>query len=128
MAQSENHAVLIASYLEHEHVERVGLATLGAARIRLGADGERAVGGGDTRPASHIALGMVVACIESHFVLGDLFDTITGTGCMGRMSADVYPDGQFVFINNGDDCSQLTTTSWNTGFAGDLAFEINFTP
>lgn len=36
-----------------------------------------------------------------------------------------YEEGQFVFINNGNDRSHLTATAWTTSWGGDLVFSVN---
>lgn len=45
-------------------------------------------------------------------------------------SQDIYGGGSFVFLNNGNDPSQLTTQNWDQNYLGqgaDLAFSANFT-
>ena len=43
---------------------------------------------------------------------------------------DAYSGGQFVYINCGNDASQLTSSPWTTNIlgSGDLAFQMNFRP
>jgi hypothetical protein len=41
-------------------------------------------------------------------------------------TSDEYPDGSFVFLNNGEDASQWTTETWGAGFTSDLHFEATF--
>ena len=59
----------------------------------------------------------------------NFFDGNQGTSSVGYLRADVYSDGGFFFLNNGNDSSQWTTNNWET-FIGngvqDLAFIANF--
>lgn len=41
----------------------------------------------------------------------------------GAVDDDTYPDGTFVFINNGGRASQWTTRDWTTNWGYDLAFK-----
>ena len=56
----------------------------------------------------------------------NFFDGVSGTGQMGLISNDVYDGGMFVYFGNGSDFDSLTTTSWVTGYGGDLAFKASF--
>ncbi len=49
----------------------------------------------------------------------------SGTGCWEHSSTDLYPSGEFVFLNDGGDASQWTTQSW-TAYGGDLGFVVTF--
>ena len=52
-------------------------------------------------------------------------------GFAGITATDTYPGGDFVFLNNGGDTSQWTTTPWSNlvGLgADDLAFTASFSP
>ncbi|WP_017653569.1 PEP-CTERM sorting domain-containing protein [Fortiea contorta] len=59
----------------------------------------------------------------------NFFDGNFATTTLGYLGQDVYPGGGFVFLNNGSDFSQLTTTAWQT-FIGDgvddTAFKASF--
>lgn len=46
----------------------------------------------------------------------------------GSVSDSVYLGGSFVFLNNGNDISQLTTSSWSNWISSDLAFVMVFAP
>jgi hypothetical protein len=58
----------------------------------------------------------------------NFFNMEPGTAAAGFLDADVYADGEFVFLNNGDDSSEWTTEDWETSVVpgGDLAFVANF--
>jgi hypothetical protein len=52
----------------------------------------------------------------------------SGSGTWGSLTNNTaYPGGQFVFINNGTNTAQWTTTNWSS-ISQDLAFEAVFTP
>ena len=48
----------------------------------------------------------------------------SGTGAWGMIGSDVYPGGTAVYINNGSDPTQWTSTPWNTFGGPDLAFQV----
>lgn len=56
-----------------------------------------------------------------------LIDQSAGSGTWGYVSGNAYSGGQFVYINNGGDTSQWTSTSWFP-LQGDpsLAFQADF--
>lgn len=60
------------------------------------------------------------------FSASNLFDGIVGTSVVGGMGTNPYADGNFVYMNNGSDFSQLTAASWTQWAAYDLAFEMDF--
>ena len=64
---------------------------------------------------------------SGHFGAIPLTDAITAWGQIQTAAIDPYPDGHFVFNNNGDDFSLLSTTAWTSFDGGDLAFEMQFT-
>ncbi|WP_334108904.1 FxDxF family PEP-CTERM protein [Methylobacillus sp.] len=41
---------------------------------------------------------------------------------------EAYAGGTFVYLNNGNDRSQLTSVDWNTDLGGDLAFTATLAP
>ena len=52
----------------------------------------------------------------------------SGRGQMGFTSGDPLPGGSFVFLNNGSNFSQVTTTNWSTALSPlDAAFKATFT-
>src|SRR5215472_638806 len=52
------------------------------------------------------------------FVSATEVPTSSGVGYAGiRLDTDAYSGGNFVFLNNGTDSSQWTTTPWSTVFA-----------
>ena len=60
----------------------------------------------------------------------EYFDSLTGQASFYTASVD-YPEGNFVFMNNGSDFSMLTTNTWSDVYFGgchnsDLAFEATF--
>jgi len=60
------------------------------------------------------------------FSTSQLFDGEIGWG-WAAYAGESYTDGTFVYIDNGSDFSQLTTTSWVTNYpGGDLAFAMGF--
>lgn len=58
--------------------------------------------------------------------------TSTGTGSWGQPgNTDVYSGGAFVYLDNGTNPSEWTTTPWTQNFlgtGGDLAFKATFAP
>lgn len=60
------------------------------------------------------------------FSASNLFDGITGLS-QWAFTNDVYSGGDFVFFDNGDDFSLLTTSNWDQLGNYDLAFSMNFT-
>jgi hypothetical protein len=60
------------------------------------------------------------------FSASELFDGVIGSGVMGAMHSNTYDSGNFVYMNNGDDFSQLTSNSWDQWLNSDLAFEMGF--
>lgn len=64
------------------------------------------------------------------FNASNYFDGVDGTSNMAGLSgANVYADGQFVFLNNGSNFGQVTTSNWNKdhqGAGSDLAFVMEF--
>ena len=59
------------------------------------------------------------------FTASNLFDMVNDRSVFGFINSDVYSGGEFVFRNNGNDPSLLTSTSWENFVAGDLAFTAN---
>lgn len=59
------------------------------------------------------------------FSASNLFDGVNGTSSWAYNN-DVYSGGNFVYLNNGDNFSNLTTNNWNQRDR-DLAFSMNFT-
>ena len=54
-------------------------------------------------------------------------DPGSGSGFWGYMWSSTYSGGGFVFMNNGHDPTQWTTTNWDQGYSfGDLAFKVSF--
>ena len=65
------------------------------------------------------------------FTAANLFDNVFGTSKWAHTWTDAVAGGEFVFLNNGNDFSQLTTMSWTKGWYGpgtDLAFSMDFSP
>ncbi|MCB1100152.1 MAG: PEP-CTERM sorting domain-containing protein [Verrucomicrobiae bacterium] len=62
------------------------------------------------------------------FSASNYFDSIDGTSSWGLLTSDEYPDGGFVYSNNGSDFGQLTTNDWSTFGGTDLAFRIGAVP
>jgi hypothetical protein len=62
------------------------------------------------------------------FVSASEDPTSVGTGYVGWLPEDVYSGGEFVFLNNGTDTSQWTTTAWGSVQGTDLAFKASFVP
>ena len=60
------------------------------------------------------------------FSASDFFDGSFGTSSWELSLADAYADGNFVFNNNGDDFSLLTTTNWSAIGPRDTWFVANF--
>ena len=53
----------------------------------------------------------------------------SGGGAWGQVGGSPYAGGAFVFINNGPDPTQWTSTAWSQNFlgaGGDLAFRATF--
>jgi hypothetical protein len=62
------------------------------------------------------------------FTASNLFDGTSGTGKMGFTDANAYSGGSLVYINNGNDFSALSSSSWSEwAGAPDLAFTITTT-
>lgn len=57
----------------------------------------------------------------------DFFDTLDGSGYIGDTNGDNYAGGTAYFLENGNDFSQVTTSSWIAPGSTDLAFTANFT-
>ena len=53
-------------------------------------------------------------------------DTQTSVACRWGVQSDIYAGGQFVFINNGTDTTQWTSTGWSNFSGQDLAFQAIF--
>jgi hypothetical protein len=61
----------------------------------------------------------------------ELCSIVLEGGCWGQVGSDVYAGGEFVFINNGTDISQWTSTPWGRGAlppGWDLAFDATLPP
>lgn len=61
--------------------------------------------------------------------ISNFFDGTDDFAAWGQtQSSNTYSGGEFVFMNNGNNFGQLTSSSWNSGFLGigsDLAFTAN---
>jgi hypothetical protein len=64
---------------------------------------------------------------SGHFGAIPLDDAIASWGQIQTAVIDPYVNGHFVFNNNGDDFSQLSTVPWISFDGADLAFELQFT-
>ncbi len=62
------------------------------------------------------------------FSASNFFDGQIGTSRWAQVETNAYPDGDFVFQNNGSNFNNLFTSNWDQGFLGndDLAFEFQF--
>lgn len=61
------------------------------------------------------------------FSASGLLQGSTNTTSWGLPTSNPYADGEFVFINNGNDFGALSSSNWNQFFSAyDLAFEMNF--
>jgi hypothetical protein len=52
----------------------------------------------------------------------------SGNGIWALFNSDAYAGGEFVFLNNGQDTNQWTSTTWVNDSGDDLAFQASFTP
>jgi len=64
---------------------------------------------------------------SGHFGAISLADAIASWGQIQTDAIDPYVNGHFVFSNNADDFSLLSTIPWTSFDGGDLAFELRFT-
>ena len=60
-----------------------------------------------------------------------LFLSASGLAGTGRImweaaTSDEYLDGNFIYMNNGENTDEFTTTAWGSGYASDLHFTANF--
>ena len=60
------------------------------------------------------------------FSASNLFDGSIGTSSWSINSSNVYSGGDFVYMNNGNNFSQLTSSNWRIGSGWDLAFKMTF--
>ncbi|MCB5190090.1 PEP-CTERM sorting domain-containing protein [Methylobacillus arboreus] len=63
-----------------------------------------------------------------YFTTSGIQDGVTSTNEWGFAPDTAYEGGTFVYLNNGNDRSQLTGTDWNTTLGGDLAFTATLAP
>ena len=64
---------------------------------------------------------------SGHFASIPLAAAMSSWGLVPTNAVDHYDMGEFIFNNNGDDLSLLSTTQWSASFGGsDLAFELSF--
>ena len=62
------------------------------------------------------------------FSASNFFDSVNDQSVFGFISSDVYSGGEFVFSNNGNDPTLLTSSSWTNFSPGDLAFDAHLSP
>ena len=60
-----------------------------------------------------------------------LFFSTSGLAGTGRIqweaaTGDAYAGGNFIFMNNGENTADWTTTAWGSGYASDVRFEATF--
>jgi len=89
-------------------------------------------GGAGGYEAFTISTGAVSLTPGGSYVLffsaSNLFDGQTGNGDFAARDNDPYAGGNFVFINNGSNFGQLSTTSWGQISTYDAAFKATFVP
>ncbi len=63
-----------------------------------------------------------------YFSASNFFDSVDDLSAFGITDGTAYSGGKFVYSNNGNDPSLLTTSSWHSAFAVNLAFTANLSP
>ncbi|WP_287110504.1 PEP-CTERM sorting domain-containing protein [Methylobacillus sp.] len=63
-----------------------------------------------------------------YFTTSGIQDDVTSTNEWGFTPDEAYAGGTFVYLNNGNDRSQLTGADWRTDLGGDLAFTATLAP
>ncbi|MDR5172929.1 PEP-CTERM sorting domain-containing protein [Methylobacillus sp. Pita2] len=63
-----------------------------------------------------------------YFTTSGIQGGVESTNEWGFAPDTAYEGGTFVYLNNGNDRSQLTGTDWNTTLGGDLAFTATLAP
>jgi len=64
---------------------------------------------------------------SGHFGAISLVNAVASWGQIQTAAIDPYANGHFVFSNNGNDFSLLSTIPWTSFDGADLAFELQFT-
>ena len=63
-----------------------------------------------------------------YFTTSGIQENEISTNAWGFTADAAYSGGTFVYLNNGNDRSQLTNAAWNTALGGDLAFTATLAP
>lgn len=63
-----------------------------------------------------------------YFTTSGIQTGVESTNEWGFTPDEAYAGGTFVYLNNGNDRSQLTGADWNTTLGGDLAFTATLAP
>lgn len=63
-----------------------------------------------------------------YFTTSGIQDNTSSTNAWGFTADTAYSGGTFVYLNNGNDRSQLTSAAWNSALGGDLAFTATLAP